>query len=188
MKKTLFGMITILCLVMLSACANEKKSTADSTIDSLKKENATLSSKVKVYEDIFGAENSSESSSSDSNSTSETRFPLGKALKFQSGEEVTVENIKQNKELQLNDAKSGEIPVVVTVMIENSTNSPISINPQYFSLYDTDSQIANFDSSSYGNDIPNSIAAGMKATFDINYSSKGDGPYTVSFGDALWIE
>lgn len=76
----------------------------------------------------------------------------------------------------------------MTVTIENSTNSPISINPQYFSLYDTDSQIASFDSSSYSNDIPNSIAAGMKATFDINFSSKGDGPYTVSFGDALWIE
>lgn len=37
MKKILFGMITILSLVMFSACTNEKKSMANSTIDSLKK-------------------------------------------------------------------------------------------------------------------------------------------------------
>lgn len=188
MKKVVLGLGIVLSIMILGGCASENKSTADSTIASLKKENATLSSKVEVYEGVFGTKDSYDNSSSSSESKSESRFPLGKAVTFQSGESVTVEDIKQNKELELNDKKEGEIPVVVTVMIENTTSSPLSVNAQYFSLYDTDSQIANFDSSSYRNDIPNSIAAGMKATFDIYYSSKGDGPYTVSFGDALWIE
>ena len=53
-------------------------------------------------------------------------------------------------------------------------------------MYDNNSELADFDASTYQNNIPNDIAAGMKANITFYFSSKGSGPYVVTFGDGMW--
>ena len=63
----------------------------------------------------------------------------------------------------MHEPKDGEHPVEVKAIVENTTSSPISFNVQNFAMYDSNSELADFDASTYQNNIPNDIAAGMKA-------------------------
>lgn len=189
MKKYLFVLgVSILFIAGCSSNSNsDEVSKLEKTISSLKKENSELDKKVTAFESLlneFGG-NSDSSSESYNNSNSST-FPLNESLEFESGEIVTVQSIEDNPELQLHETTEGEHPVVVTAIIENAGSSPLRINSQNFSLYDNNSEIARFDASTYSNNIPNDIAAGMKATLVIHFSAKGNAPYSVTFGDAIW--
>lgn len=188
MKKYLvFGLLTLSSLVLVS-CGNSNRDSSE-TIDSLKKENtklkaenSELSERVTNFESIFSTASSSESDSS--NATSD--FKIGEPASFSSNEIVTVTEVKADDSISLNDPKDGEHPVVVTAIIENSSNNVIDFNAQTFALYDGNSELANFDASTYGNNIPHEIAGGKKATIVMHFSAKGNAPYSVTYGPATW--
>lgn len=137
------------------------------------------------------SENSSSSSSTEESSTttssSETVqfYKTGTGIDFTNGLMVKVNSITEDTSRTLNDG-SGNIPVVVNFTIENRGSSSWKMNPQYFSMVDGSKNIANFDSSSYETDFPNSLTAGQSITADIIFSAKNSGPYQVTFADTTW--
>lgn len=129
---------------------------------------------------------SSEEKTTTTSSSKEVQFyKTGTGIDFSNGLMVKINSITQDTSRALND-DSGNIPVVVNFTIENRGNSSWSMNPQYFSMVDGSKNIANFDSSSYETDFPNSLTAGQSITADIIFSAKNDGPYQVTFGDTTW--
>lgn len=137
------------------------------------------------------SENSSSSSSTEESSTttssSETVqfYKTGTGIDFTNGLMVKVNSITEDTSRTLNDGL-GNIPVVVNFTIENRGSSSWRMNPQYFSMVDGSKNIANFDSSSYETDFPNSLTAGQSITADIIFSAKNSGPYQVTFADTTW--
>ena len=137
------------------------------------------------------SENSSSSSSTEESSTttssSETVqfYKTGTGIDFTNGLMVKVNSITEDTSRTLNDG-SGNIPVVVNFTIENRGSGSWRMNPQYFSMVDGSKNIANFDSSSYETDFPNSLTAGQSITADIIFSAKNSGPYQVTFADTTW--
>lgn len=137
------------------------------------------------------SENSSSSSSTEESSTttssSETVqfYKTGTGIDFTNGLMVKVNSITEDTSRTLNDG-SGNIPVVVNFTIENRGSSSWRMNPQYFGMVDGSKNIANFDSSSYETDFPNSLTAGQSITADIIFSAKNSGPYQVTFADTTW--
>lgn len=137
------------------------------------------------------SKNSSSSSSTEESSTttssSETVqfYKTGTGIDFTNGLMVKVNSITEDTSRALNDG-SGNTPVVVNFTIENKGSSSWRMNPQYFSMVDGSKNVANFDSSSYETDFPNSLNAGQSITADIIFSAKNSGPYQVTFGDTTW--
>ena len=117
-----------------------------------------------------------------------TTEKYGEPADFTTNERITVTEVKADDSVSLNDPKDGEHPVVVTAIVENTSNEPIDFNAQTFDLYDGNSELATFDASTYSNNIPNSIAGGKKATVVMHFSSKGNAPYSVTYGPATWDE
>lgn len=145
-----------------------------------------------VYRESSSSKTSSSSkedtntSTTTSSSSKEVQFyKTGTAIDFSNGLTVKINSITKDTSRTLNDG-SGNIPVVVNFTIENKGNSSWSMNPQYFSMVDGSKNIANFDSSSYETDFPNSLTAGQSITADIVFSAKNDGPYQVTFADTTW--
>ena len=91
---------------------------------------------------------------------------------FGSGEKITVISAEDAPNHQLHEPKDGEHPVEVKAVVENTTSSPISFNVQNFAMYDNNSELADFDASTYQNNIPNDIAAGMKANITFTFLQK----------------
>ena len=149
--------------------------------NALSKYNMYYDSKDKdIYIDSSSSsdsENSSSSSSTEESSTttssSETVqfYKTGTGIDFTNGLMVKVNSITEDTSRTLNDG-SGNIPVVVNFTIENRGSSSWRMNPQYFSMVDGSKNIANFDSSSYETDFPNSLTAGQSITADIIFSAK----------------
>ena len=146
-----------------------------------------------IYRESSSNKTSYSSSSSEeeeetttASSSKEVQFyKTGTGIDFSNGLMVKVNSITQDTSRALND-DPGNIPVVVNFTIENKGNSSWSMNPQYFSMVDGSKNIANFDSSSYETDFPNSLTAGQSITADIVFSAKNDGPYQVTFADTTW--
>lgn len=146
-----------------------------------------------IYRESSSNKTSYSSSSSEeeeetttASSSKEVQFyKTGTGIDFSNGLMVKVNSITQDTSRALND-DTGNIPVVVNFTIENKGNSSWSMNPQYFSMVDGSKNIANFDSSSYETDFPNSLTAGQSITADIVFSAKNDGPYQVTFADTTW--
>lgn len=195
-KKTIFkqplfwstivlGVTTIIFAFATYALA-ERVSDMDSA---LSKYNMYYDSKDKdIYSDSSSSSGSSsteESSTTTSSSKTVQFYKTGTGIDFSNGLMVKVNSITQDTSRALND-DSGNIPVVVNFTIENRGNSSWSMNPQYFSMVDGSKNIANFDSSSYETDFPNSLTAGQSITADIIFSAKNDGPYQVTFADTTW--
>ena len=178
--------VTTVVFVFATYALAERVSDMDSA---LSKYNMYYDSKDK---DIYSDSSSSSSSSSteeSSNTTSSSEtvqfYKTGTGIDFSNGLMVKVNSITQDTSRTLND-DPGNIPVVVNFTIENKGNSSWSMNPQYFSMVDGSKNIANFDSSSYETDFPNSLTAGQSITADIVFSAKNDGPYQVTFADTTW--
>lgn len=188
MKKVFLLCIPLLLLVgCRENTSDDGTKKLEKTVSSLKKENEGLNKRIETLQDIVETlDTSTTSSSSDEANKNSNTFPLNKPLEFKSGEKVTVQSIEEKPDLQLHETTEGEHPVVVTAVIENAGSSPLSVNAQNFSLYDNNSELARFDASTYSNNIPHEIAAGMKATFVMHFSSKGTSPFSVTFGDAIW--
>lgn len=129
---------------------------------------------------------SSEEESTTTSSSKKVQFhKTGTAIDFTNGLTVKINSISEDTSRTLNDG-SGNIPVVVNFTIENKGNSSWKMNPQYFSMVDSSKNVANFDSSSYETDFPNSLNAGQSITADIIFSAKNSGPYQVTFADTTW--
>lgn len=179
------GVTTIIFAFATYALA-ERVSDMDSA---LSKYNMYYDSKDKdIYSDSSSSSGSSsteESSTTTSSSKTVQFYKTGTGIDFSNGLMVKVNSITQDTSRALND-DSGNIPVVVNFTIENKGNSSWSMNPQYFSMVDGSKNIANFDSSSYETDFPNSLTAGQSITADIVFSAKNDGPYQVTFADTTW--
>lgn len=179
------GVTTIIFAFATYALA-ERVSDMDSA---LSKYNMYYDSKDKdIYSDSSSSSGSSsteESSTTTSSSKTVQFYKTGTGIDFSNGLMVKVNSITQDTSRALND-DSGNIPVVVNFTIENRGNSSWSMNPQYFSMVDGSKNIANFDSSSYETDFPNSLTAGQSITADIVFSAKNDGPYQVTFADTTW--
>lgn len=189
MKKIIILGSFLLCGSFLVACSNN-----DSAISKLQKENSELKAenkkinkKLTAYEGLFGGNDSSDDASKDSGETTSKTFPLNKETEFTSGERIQITSIVDTPSLELSDDYTkGEHAVIVTAIVENTGASPLDFNPQNFDLYDSASQLASFDSSTYSNNIPNSIAAGMKATIVMHFATTGSSPYSLTFGDVIW--
>lgn len=147
-----------------------------------------------IYIDSSSSSDSKTSSSSSSTEESSTTtsssetvqfYKTGTGIDFTNGLMVKVNSITEDTSRTLNDG-SGNIPVVVNFTIENRGSSSWRMNPQYFSMVDGSKNIANFDSSSYETDFPNSLTAGQSITADIIFSAKNSGPYQVTFADTTW--
>lgn len=147
-----------------------------------------------IYIDSSSSSDSETSSSSSSTEESSTTtsssetvqfYKTGTGIDFTNGLMVKVNSITEDTSRTLNDG-SGNIPVVVNFTIENRGSSSWRMNPQYFSMVDGSKNIANFDSSSYETDFPNSLTAGQSITADIIFSAKNSGPYQVTFADTTW--
>lgn len=179
------GVTTIIFAFATYALA-ERVSDMDSA---LSKYNMYYDSKDKdIYSDSSSSSGSSsteESSTTTSSSKTVQFYKTGTGIDFSNGLMVKVNSITQDTSRTLND-DPGNIPVVVNFTIENKGNSSWSMNPQYFSMVDGSKNIANFDSSSYETDFPNSLTAGQSITADIVFSAKNDGPYQVTFADTTW--
>lgn len=204
MKKVVYGFLFV--TLMLSGCASQSgngggsSSSNDSelqdTVDSLttensrlKSENSELSQRIEDFETLFaGTSDTQEDSGSSSAGSFSGSFKYGEAADFTSHERVTVTEVKADDSVELMDANEGEHPVVVTAIVENTSDEPIDFNAQTFDLYDGNFELANFDASTYGNNIPNSIAGGKKATVIMYFSAKGNAPYSVTYGPATWDE
>lgn len=206
MKKIFTLGLSLLSLVLLTACGNSEnslekdqsedasgKTNLQQTVDSLteensklKSENTELSERVETFEKLFEGFPSSEEVSSDNDSTS--YFKIGESASFTSSEKITVTEVRADDSITLSNPKEGEHPVIVTAVVENVSNEPIDFNAQTFDLYDGNSELANFDASTYSNNIPHSIAGGKKATIVMHFSSKGNAPYSITYGPATWDE
>lgn len=188
MKKVVkFGLL-VFSVGILGACSSNNESSE--TVSSLKKEvsrleseNSDLQSRVSAYESY-----SEETTEESEESSTETReFNLGESATFTTGEKVTVTEVKSDDSVEMYDLKEGEHGVVVTAVVENTTTSPFSFNAQTFDLYDGNNEIGDFNASTYNNNIPSDIAAGKKATIIINFATKGNAPYYVTYGPATWV-
>lgn len=178
--------VTTVVFVFATCALAERVSDMDSA---LSKYNMYYDSKDKdIYSDSSSSSSSSsteESSTTTSSSETVQFYKTGTGIDFSNGLMVKVNSITQDTSRTLND-DPGNIPVVVNFTIENKGNSSWSMNPQYFSMVDGSKNIANFDSSSYETDFPNSLTAGQSITADIIFSAKNDGPYQVTFADTTW--
>lgn len=178
--------VTTVVFVFATCALAERVSDMDSA---LSKYNMYYDSKDKdIYSDSSSSSSSSsteESSTTTSSSETVQFYKTGTGIDFSNGLMVKVNSITQDTSRTLND-DPGNIPVVVNFTIENKGNSSWSMNPQYFSMVDGSKNIANFDSSSYETDFPNSLTAGQSITADIVFSAKNDGPYQVTFADTTW--
>lgn len=187
----LFG-VSLISFAILAGCSSTNNNTAEvnklkTTVSSLKEENKKLSTKASQLDEILDAFGTSDSSKSDENSTgSSNTLKFNESGTFGSGEKITVISAEDAPNHQLHEPKDGEHPVEVKAVVENTTSSPISFNVQNFAMYDNNSELADFDASTYQNNIPNDIAAEMKANITFYFSSKGSGPYVVTFGDGMW--
>lgn len=194
MKKIVLGLIATMAIVVLGGCSSgsdETTSSLETQVSDLKTENSDLKKKVTAYEGLLGldeTDDSEESSDVKDSDPSSNELSLNEEGSFQSGEKISIKSIEENPNLELYEPKDGEHPVVVTATVENTSSSPLSFNSQAFDLYDGNSELCTFDASTYDNNIPNSIASGKKATVIIHYSAKGNGPYSVTFGNASWSQ
>ena len=190
MIKRKFVSFLLLSAALLAACSNTGtgSETQDSAlldeISRLKAENTELSERVANYESLIDSLSEEEQSEQ----TSTGSFSIGDSASFDSLETITVTEIKADDSIELMDKADGEHAVVVTATVENASDAPIDFNAQVFDLYDGNNELANFDASTYSNNIPNSIAAGKKATVVMHFSAKGNAPYSVTYGPATWSE
>ncbi len=198
MKKVVYGLL--FATIVLSGCGGQggdaggsNDSDLQDTVNSLttensklKSENSELSERIANFENLFEGTSATQEDGSSSSSTSS--FKYGEPADFTTNERITVTEVKADDSVSLNDPKEGEHPVVVTAIVENTSNEPIDFNAQTFDLYDGNSELATFDASTYSNNIPNSIAGGKKATVVMHFSSKGNAPYSVTYGPATWDE
>lgn len=194
MKKIVLGLIATMAIVVLGGCSSgsdETTSSLETQVSDLKTENSDFKKKVTAYEGLLGldeTDDSEESSDVKDSDSSSNELSLNEEGSFQSGEKISIKSIEENPNLELYEPKDGEHPVIVTATVENTSSSPLSFNSQAFDLYDGNSELCTFDASTYDNNIPNSIASGKKATVIIHYSAKGNGPYSVTFGNASWSQ
>ncbi|KRL13026.1 DUF4352 domain-containing protein [Schleiferilactobacillus perolens] len=202
LKTPLFWVATVLGVLVIIMGVNnvrnsDKYEKMYAQLVSVTKQNTKLDKKNKSYEKIFralaGGSSSSDSDDSgddDDSSSADTSHSgdVGGTMEFKSGEKVTVNKIADDPSAPVHDMAAGEHPVAVTVTVENTKSTPLSFNAQNFDLYDGQKEIGDFNAGSYSNNIPNSIAAGMKATMTIYFGAKNNGPYSVTFGDYTWVQ
>lgn len=185
------GVMTLaIVLVGLSQGSTENQDTATisslkAANNSLKTTNSSLSSAVEDKDEEDENDYSYNDSSDSGESETET-FNFGEPVEFESGAKVTVNSAKDDPSIDLMEAKPGESGVAVNVTVENTGSSPLDFNAQNFDLYDGADVNANFDAESYGNNIPDSIAAGKKTTFTMYFDIATKGKYSVTYGDAIW--
>lgn len=189
MKKVYLGLFV--AAFMISGCGtagNASDSTTESSlrkeISKLEQQNTELQERVTAFEQLV--EGFTTESAEEEQSATPTVFKIGESAEFNSGEKITVTEIKADDAVELQDKEEGEHPVVVTATVENTTSAPISYNTQVFDLYDGNDELARFDSSTYSNNIPHEIAGGKKATVVMHFGSKQGAPYSVSYGEATW--
>ena len=187
MKKSLlvgFSLMSALLLASCSSSTSQSSSKDASKISSLKSEVSSL--KAQLSDSSNDDEESSESDDSDSQTTHTGK--IGDTMEFETGEKVTVSKVADDASAPVQDMADGEHAVDVTLTVENTKSTLLDFNAQNFDLYDGQKEIAEFNAGSYSGNIPNSIAAGMKATMTIYFGAKNSGPYSVTFGDYTWAQ
>ncbi|OTN96260.1 DUF4352 domain-containing protein [Enterococcus faecium] len=199
MKKSLILGLLIGGLVLAGCSKGDSSasstSTSDKTTESslrkevsdLKSENEELNKRVTVLKNLIEDSSTKDSSDNSSSSTSGD-VKIGQPVEFTSGESITVTEVKADDSISLMAPESGEHPVVVTAIVENKTSSPISFNAHTFDIYDGNDELGRLDANTYSNNIPNEIAGGKKATVVMYFGTKGNAPYSVTYGPATWSE
>lgn len=121
----------------------------------------------------------------DTSSNEDTTYSIGDTVEFEGGQKVTVTDIKTSS-IGFNDSHPGQKAIDAYVTVENTTSQPLDFNVQDFSLYDSNDENAEYDSNTYQQDVPDTIAAGKKASLYIHFAAKAGAPYSISYGDAIW--
>ena len=129
-----------------------------------------------------------EAPSANTSSKAKNTLKFGASGNFSDGSKATVNKIYDASDVEMLDVKSGYKQIAIDVVLENTTDNPLMVNFQSFNVYDSKSEIGDFNAKTYQNNIPQTLAAGMKASVTLYYTVKNDGPYTVSYGDGLWKE
>lgn len=173
--------------------------------NALAKHNVYYSAKDKdIYYNVTNSEQNTSSSTTPSPSSdlssgkaesankpstkTKNSLKFGDSGKFSDGSKATVDKVYDASDVELNDVKPGYKKIAIDVTLENTKDSPLRVNFQSFNVYDSKSEIGDFNSRTYYNNIPQSLAAGMKASVTLYYTVKNEGPYTISYGDSLWKE
>lgn len=191
MKKIALGLL--FGTLVLTGCSNGEanESTTESSlkaeVSKLQAQNKELKERITTFESIFEEDDQTTTEETSEQPVSET-FKINTAATFESGEKITVTEIKANDAIKLNNKAEGEHPVAVMAVIENTTNAPIDVNVQQFDLYDADDEMCRFDSSTYSNNIPHELAVGKKANVVLHFGAKKGAPYSVTYGPATWTE
>ena len=205
---SILSVILVLIFGTMAGVANSKTVTANKTITSLKdgnkaekKFNEYMRNNVPNYsyyaseaENYVLGNGSMSSSSEESSSTEESSsdysdnvLSFGTSADFQNGLSVNIVSVTSDPSVELNDSSANGKAVVLKVTLENKTNETVSVNPNYFAVYDKDGSAGSEDSETYGlNDWPNQVNVGQKITLRIVFSIPEDGPYSATFGDATW--
>lgn len=196
----LFIVATIFAVGGWSTAQNvsSKYSASKATAASFSKKSSKLAKENKAFSSLFGSSNDDDDSSSDdaddSSSSSDSGSgdlytgSVGDSMEFKSGEKVTVSKVVDDSGAPVQDMASGEHPVAVTVTVENTKSTPLDFNAQDFDLYDGQKEIGEFNAGTYGGNVPDSIAAGMKATMVLYFGAKNNGPYSITYGDYTWAQ
>lgn len=196
-----FGLLSLILSILLFGVASD----IIEIENALAKHNVYYSAKDKdIYYNVTNSEQNTSSSTTPSSSSdlssgkaesantpstkTKNNLKLGDSGKFSDGSKATVDKVYDASDVEMNDVKSGYKKIAIDVTLENTKDSPLRVNFQSFNVYDSKSEIGDFNLKTYYNNIPQSLAAGMKASVTLYYTVKNEGPYTISYGDSLWKE
>lgn len=196
-----FGIIILFLMILVHVIDSENVNIKNA----LAKHNVYYSAKDKdIYYNVTNSEQNTSSSTTTSPSSdlssgkaesankpstkTKNSLKFGDSGKFSDGSKATVDKVYDASDVELNDVKPGYKKIAIDVTLENTKDSPLRVNFQSFNVYDSKSEIGDFNSRTYYNNIPQSLAAGMKASVTLYYTVKNEGPYTISYGDSLWKE
>lgn len=173
MKKIVNVTLFSTVLLLFAACSSDSKAT-----------NHT-SSKEETQSSVMD-----KASKSSSDIKTET-LQLGQSFEFDNNEEITIESVTKDDSFILENPIDDQFPVIVKAKIKNNSDSPINTTFQDFYLFDSNNEKATFDSISYSDqidDITHEIGPNSTLTLSINFSSAGNAPYTVKYGNITWKE
>lgn len=196
-----FGVLSLILSILLFGVASD----IIEIENALAKHNVYYSAKDKdIYYNVTNSEQNTSSSTTPSPSSdlssgkaesantpstkTKNSLKFGDSGKFSDGSKATVDKVYDASDVELNDVKPGYKKIAIDVTLENTKDSPLRVNFQSFNVYDSKSEIGDFNSRTYYNNIPQTLAAGMKASVTLYYTVKNEGPYTISYGDSLWKE
>lgn len=113
---------------------------------------------------------------------SDSSFSIGETAVFESGIEITINNVELTDERPNGDINGNFVRVDFT--LDNQSSEPIKFNGHQMELYDGERNKAETNAKDWYSE---SIAAGMKGNGSVYFDSMAEGPFTIIIGAATWV-